>query len=125
MAKTSVILSRIDVKKLDLGKNAIELSLVYKLNEAQQSIDKKFNLGDSIISFSVELIKNIKDSIKTGSPGAIIAFGIKEDGEIAEQEKLTRGITKLLDSIERLKRTSESDKYMKLFYSINNSKIAL
>lgn len=123
MGKNSVTLSRLEVRKLDFSKNSVELSLVYQINESIQNIEKTIKLNDSVMGWSVEAIKNIKDQLKT-STGLAPILGEK-DGEIGEQEKLVKGVNKLMDSIVKLRKISDAQKYMKAFHSVNNSKISL
>ena len=125
MDKLNIVLNRIDIKKLDLSKNIIDFSVLFKANNLEDKIEKSMLLSDNVISFAVELIKNIKDKIKSKNSGTIVEFGLKQGGEDVEREKLVKGIIKILDTISRLKGTKDAQQYMKLFYSINNSKVYL
>ena len=123
MGKNSLILNRIEVKKLDFSKNLINLSLVYSINGAFSSIEKTIQLNDSVMSWSVEAIKIIKDKVNK-STGINPALG-ENQTKFIEQEKLIKGINKLMGSIAKLKEISEAQKYMNAFHSINNQKIIL
>lgn len=123
MEKNKIILNRIDIKKLDFSKNLVELSLAYQINESTENFSKNINLNESVMGWSVEAMKNIKDKIKN-SAGITPLFGEKE-GEIKEQEKLVKGVNKLMESIINLRKINDAQKYMKAFHSVNNLKIIL
>ncbi|MBI5148370.1 hypothetical protein HZA33_01695 [Candidatus Pacearchaeota archaeon] len=127
MIKKNIVFNRVDIKKLDLRNNLIELAVLYSINEAKNKtegiLEKSFNLGNNTISFVMEMMKQVRDKAKIEG-AEVISFGRTEDEE-KEIERLANGMKKISDTISKLKNTKDAQQYMKLFHSVNNLKVIL